>query len=688
MTDVFISYSRLDKDFVGQLREALIAKAQDVWIDWESIPPSQAWWNEIQKGIARANNFVVILSPASMASPICQMEIEYARQLKKRIIPVIHADFVREEALISITKRLATKEESTTREIWGTRQPHDVFDGNDGELKHINYFFFKADADFPKRFDELFTIIRTDYAYKEQHTTLELRAQEWDRRGRDTGFLLIENELLDAQAWISRSVNKEPAPTELHRAYIGASEKRTRQLRNIQRAAWVASAATVLAIVFAIGASVIGTKAVNKAQAQLSTATIEQGIAQESAFEASTKVAVASTAQHESEQSAVQANTQVAQAQGTATQIPPTLTQAAVLQEKVQSKFRAAQEFSNAILTNNNVPSLIINDLTEYLKQYPDEPSAYIYRSAMYSNEKQYEAAITDLTHAIELDPQSNTYDSRGSNYFLMGELDLAFADFNTAIDLDPKNASVYVSRGNVYLRQNEIDLALKDYNTALEINPKNVRGLYRRGDFYSRLGQWDLAFADYNAAIEIDPQDEVIYVSRGSAYAKQGKVDLAIADYTKVITLNPKNIDGYVDRGGIYANQEKYDLAIQDLNVAIVLDPNNPTLYYLRGGANYFTSQFNLSISDYNRVVELNPHYADVYRMRGDTYKAQGKLDLALADYTTAIQQNPQDGEAFRKRGTIYYDQDKLDVALSDFTDAIRLNSASAYTYTLRSKV
>src|SRR5579863_6066562 len=104
MTDVFVSYSRLDKEFVAHLREALISQQQDVWIDWESIPPSQAWWDEIQKGIAHANNFVVVLSPHSMASPICQMEIEYARQLKKRIIPVLHADYDREECIVNMTK--------------------------------------------------------------------------------------------------------------------------------------------------------------------------------------------------------------------------------------------------------------------------------------------------------------------------------------------------------------------------------------------------------------------------------------------------------------------------------------------------------------------------------------------------------------------------------------------------------
>src|SRR5215207_1494057 len=115
MSDVFISYSRLDKDFVGKLHEALAREQQDVWVDWEDIPPSQSWWEEIKKGISRANNFVLVMSEHSMASPICQLEIEYARQNKKRIIPVSHANYDRETCLAGINGRLAKPEEGTTR---------------------------------------------------------------------------------------------------------------------------------------------------------------------------------------------------------------------------------------------------------------------------------------------------------------------------------------------------------------------------------------------------------------------------------------------------------------------------------------------------------------------------------------------------------------------------------------------
>jgi WD40 repeat protein len=265
VSDVFISYSRLDKDFVGKLRDGLAEQEQDVWIDWESIPPSQAWWNEIQKGIAKANNFVVVLSPNSMASPICQMEIEYARQLGKRIIPVSHLPFERKDAIKAMAGRLADDNQEATRTIWGNRQPHSLFDANDSVLKHINYFFFGPEDDFETRFMALFEVIRTDFDYKEQHTMLELRALEWQRRHHNASFLLLDDELTGAQSWLAQAESKAPSPTELQRAYIQASEKRTRQLRNIRRASIVGSAVAIIATVFAIGASLLGTRATNTA---------------------------------------------------------------------------------------------------------------------------------------------------------------------------------------------------------------------------------------------------------------------------------------------------------------------------------------------------------------------------------------------------------------------------------------
>ncbi|HRF98748.1 MAG TPA: toll/interleukin-1 receptor domain-containing protein, partial [Aggregatilineales bacterium] len=93
MSDVFISYSRKNSDFARKLIEKIKAIGKDWWVDWEGIPlSSPSWWAEIKAGIENADNFVFIMSPDSMASVVCNMELDYAIALGKRIIPVVYQD--------------------------------------------------------------------------------------------------------------------------------------------------------------------------------------------------------------------------------------------------------------------------------------------------------------------------------------------------------------------------------------------------------------------------------------------------------------------------------------------------------------------------------------------------------------------------------------------------------------------
>ena len=71
MTELFISYSRKDKDFVHRLHDALIAAKREVWVDWEDIPLASDWRAEIFAGIEAADAFAFIISPDSVISQIC-----------------------------------------------------------------------------------------------------------------------------------------------------------------------------------------------------------------------------------------------------------------------------------------------------------------------------------------------------------------------------------------------------------------------------------------------------------------------------------------------------------------------------------------------------------------------------------------------------------------------------------------
>jgi len=47
MADIFISYSRKDKDFVHRLDESLKSRGREAWVDWEDIRPTEEWMQAI-----------------------------------------------------------------------------------------------------------------------------------------------------------------------------------------------------------------------------------------------------------------------------------------------------------------------------------------------------------------------------------------------------------------------------------------------------------------------------------------------------------------------------------------------------------------------------------------------------------------------------------------------------------------
>ena len=78
MSDVFLSYSRVDTEFVQEIFELLSSRKREAWIDLHAIEYSSKWWDEICAGIDGADNFVLFISPNSLKSLYCHREIQYA----------------------------------------------------------------------------------------------------------------------------------------------------------------------------------------------------------------------------------------------------------------------------------------------------------------------------------------------------------------------------------------------------------------------------------------------------------------------------------------------------------------------------------------------------------------------------------------------------------------------------------
>lgn len=192
--EIFISYSRRDKEFVQRLDAALRASNRNPWVDWEDIQPTEDWWAAIEMGIEGASTFVFIISPDSVASKVCGQEIEHAIRHNKRLVPILH------------------------REGFDMQVVHPA-------ISRHNWLFFREADDFDRAFDKLITAIETDLIYAKAHTRLLVRAREWQIKEQDSSFLLRGRDLEEAEQWLTQSATKTPVPTDLHHQYIRASRE-------------------------------------------------------------------------------------------------------------------------------------------------------------------------------------------------------------------------------------------------------------------------------------------------------------------------------------------------------------------------------------------------------------------------------------------------------------------------------
>ena len=167
-------------------------------------------------------------------------------------------------------------------------------------------------------------------------------------------------------------------------------------------------------------------------------------------------------------------------------------------------------------------------------------------------------AAVVLSTQAAHAQSAGEFF-NRGNAKIKSKDYQGAIADYNEAIEIDPKNALIYNNRG--FAKQLSVDEqdadaymliqeAIADYTMAISINPQFALAYTNRGNTKYDLRDYQGAIADYNKAIEIDPQDAFAYVHRG--YAKSNLKDYqgAIADYTKAIEINPQYADAYYNRG------------------------------------------------------------------------------------------------------------------------------------------
>ena len=200
MSEVFISYAENADDVAAfhQVRSRLHHEAITVWAEEPHVRDSRGELDkDLKQAIEKADNLLFLASPASRGASRCNLELEYADSLNKRIVVL-----------------------NLSAERGGL--PSEIKDPVSIDFLEISQ---------ARGFDTLLALLSEDAAYYQRHKVLLVSALKWQEQNRNPSVLLRGYDLNNAEAWLKAACQRRKhLPLALHEEFIQESLARPADL--------------------------------------------------------------------------------------------------------------------------------------------------------------------------------------------------------------------------------------------------------------------------------------------------------------------------------------------------------------------------------------------------------------------------------------------------------------------------
>lgn len=234
----------------------------------------------------------------------------------------------------------------------------------------------------------------------------------------------------------------------------------------------------------------------------------------------------------------------------------------------------------------------------------------FVQNGAAYFDSGDYKSALAEYDKAIEHDPKNaEAYCGRARVRLMAEQEDLALVEADKAIALDAKFAFAYEIRAYARCAQKDYEGAIAEINQAIALEPENALWYIVRGEIYGEQGNLAQSRADYDKGRKdsraIDKLKEIDSFGRGTVHYVKDEAD-DIAHYTHILEVNPKAEKARYQRGQLYAEQEEYENALADFTEAIALTPDKPEYYEQRAWCYHCLSRDEKADADIEKAKEL----------------------------------------------------------------------------------
>jgi len=290
----------------------------------------------------------------------------------------------------------------------------------------------------------------------------------------------------------------------------------------------------------------------------------------------------------------------------------------------------------------------------------------------------QWSDALTLAQDAIGMPcADAEAYLVRARAYRGRGELDIARADLDEAVERAPGYAAAYLERGWLELEADELDAAETAFGSALESEPASAPASTGLGATLRRRGERGQARERLEQAVAADPGFAAAREELGELLIEEGDLDGAYAMLLEARRASP---DSWRAGRGL-------------ARIAIARDDEEAAIRYLRDALAEQSDLIELrrelaslliasgALDEARRLIDEGLRAgddADLLLLSAAALEIEGDADGAIRATRAALRQRPDDAAALTLLGTLYHGAGRVADAVDTLSRASQLDPRS----------
>jgi len=229
-----------------------------------------------------------------------------------------------------------------------------------------------------------------------------------------------------------------------------------------------------------------------------------------------------------------------------------------------------------------------VETLEPLLEVKPPDSDTLDLASSAYEEEGNTPKAVELLHQAIVTNPKKTRY------YLDFATLSFNHQSFQVGIDMvnvglkeSPKAAPLYIARGILYIQLAQYDKGEADFQTAMHLDPSQASGAVAEGMAQIQHSNLDQALATVNAQMKSHSQDAFLYYLKAQILVQQGapagsaRFKEAVVTATRATQLNPSFVLPRDILSKLYLKSGHLDLAIEQCRLALRANPDDQEALY-----------------------------------------------------------------------------------------------------------